>query len=428
MQPSTITVGEFREQLQEKPALRVLDYIGQLIRTLAFKKDFKDDQKISQDAAKKVLSVADSLQRFSYGLVGVVDQLQHSPLPLTTKSSNLLAVSSLESLQDSYKVEENDFENAFDGFQPSEDSWQGKLIAEESKPGKVRDNFTIEKDGRKTFVSVATDRQSANNIPNVGVVPYKGVVLTEISNFWKAKAKEELGIESDLIDDKQIDPSVTVAKKLTPLPVEVVVRDFLDGTGWNRYKKEGVRDFGTHTLAEDLQRYDRLSEPIIDPTTKGKLDKPISDAVSAALVGKEDWTKVKEMALLLFKMGQEYAAARGLTLADTKYEFAKDDEGKIYLIDEVMTPDSSRYWLGFKNGKPVSMDKDGIRKEVSEMQDKGRGKDQIKVSKDVLIKAANDYIKVRDMLIDSSQFSKPSQNPLDRVTANLRSLELLKAA
>ena len=231
--------------------------------------------------------------------------------------------------------------------------------------GKVRDVYR----GEKTVILVATDRYSAFD-RNLALIPFKGAVLTQISNFWFENTK-------DIVPNHVIampDPYVIVAKKCKPLPIEVVVRGFMTGvTGtslWTLYAA-GQRDFGDFTLPDGMHKNQMLAEPVITPTTKSdEHDKPLTckEVVSEGHVPEALWNEVMSKALAVFKRGQEIARERGLILVDTKYEFGLDEHGALTLIDEVHTPDSSRYWqlesyeARIAEGKePENFDKEFLR-------------------------------------------------------------------
>ncbi|MES2930920.1 MAG: phosphoribosylaminoimidazolesuccinocarboxamide synthase [Patescibacteria group bacterium] len=211
----------------------------------------------------------------------------------------------------------------------------------EKKVGKVRDIYIND----KNIILIATDRHSSFD-RIIAHVPFKGEVLNQISAFWFENTK-------DIIPNHVIsipDPNVLVARKCTPLPIEAVVRGYITGvTGtslWTHYEK-GKRDFGNFILPEGLEKNQKLSEPVFTPTTKSdEHDRPITprEIVAEGLLTKEMCDEIERVAKALFTRGQEIALSRGLILVDTKYEFGIDDEGKLVLIDEIHTPDSSRYW------------------------------------------------------------------------------------
>ena len=207
--------------------------------------------------------------------------------------------------------------------------------------GKVRDVYRqIDK-----VILVSTDRYSAFD-RNLALVPSKGQVLTGVSKFWFEQTKDI--VPNHVIDFP--DPNVVVGKKCKVLPVEMVLRGYITGvTGtslWTLYQK-GARDFGDFTLPDGMKKNQKLDNPVITPTTKfEEHDRPLSskDIIYGNYMTKEQWDKIADIALKLFKRGQEVALLHGLILVDTKYEFGITPTGEIMLIDEIHTPDSSRYW------------------------------------------------------------------------------------
>ncbi|NBZ88650.1 phosphoribosylaminoimidazolesuccinocarboxamide synthase [Stagnihabitans tardus] len=244
--------------------------------------------------------------------------------------------------------------------------------------GKVRDCYDLpadaeNPDGRR--ILVASDRISAFD-RILAAIPFKGQVLTQIARFWFERT-------ADILPNHVIsypDPNVVIGKRLTILPVEVVVRGYLAGTTstsvLTQYRA-GVRQMYGHTLPEGLRDNQALPQAIITPTSKafdGGHDEPLTSAeiLAQGLLTKAQWDKVSEAALALFERGQKMAAERGLILVDTKYEFGTDLAGNILIADEIHTPDSSRYWLAdgyaqaFEAGtRPPSFDKDVIRSWVA---------------------------------------------------------------
>ncbi len=233
------------------------------------------------------------------------------------------------------------------------------------KTGKVRDIY--EQPDR--LILITTDRHSSFD-RIIAHIPHKGQVLNQVSAWWFEKTKDI--VPNHVIDTP--DPNVTVGKKFTLVPVEAVMRGYLTGVTdtaiWTRYQK-GMRQFGGLTLAEDLKKNTKLTQPVFDPTTKEDThDRAIStdQMVEEGLITHELLAAVKETATKLFLRGQELAAKNGLILVDTKYEFGTDENGKLYLIDEIHTPDSSRYWMmdGYEESlasgtEPKSFDKEFLR-------------------------------------------------------------------
>lgn len=231
--------------------------------------------------------------------------------------------------------------------------------------GKVRDTYDI---GNGRMVFVTSDRLSAFDRA-ITAVPDKGAILNAIARFWFERTQ-------DIIPNHVIeypDPNVMIVKKLTMLPVEVVVRGYMTGsTGtsiWTKYKN-GERNMYGHVFAEGMVKNQKLEQNIVTPTTKGKSDDPISgvEIIAQGLVPAAIWEQTAAAALALFARGQELAARQGLILVDTKYEFGLDDKGNLCLADEIHTPDSSRYWIArtyaerFAAGQePDALDKEFVR-------------------------------------------------------------------
>ena len=211
----------------------------------------------------------------------------------------------------------------------------------EKKKGKVRDIYIQP----ERLILITTDRHSSFD-RIIAHVPHKGQVLNQVSAFW-------FQVTKDIVPNHIIsipDPNVTVAKKCKMVPVEAVMRGFLTGITdtsiWTRYSA-GQRDFGGVTLPDGMKKNTKLSQPIFDPTTKEEgHDRAITpqQMIEEGLITQELFDHVKQKALALFARGQELAAERGLILVDTKYEFGLDEKDQLILIDEIHTPDSSRWW------------------------------------------------------------------------------------
>lgn len=233
------------------------------------------------------------------------------------------------------------------------------------RKGKVRDTYDL---GDKVLI-VTTDRQSAFD-RILAAVPFKGQVLNQTSAWWMNETRH-------IVDNALLglpDPNVALMKKCEVFPVEFVVRGFMTGSTdtslWTHYKA-GARTYCGHTFPDGLVKNQRLAANVVTPTTKAEThDVPISAAgiVEQGLMSKQDFDQVAEAALALFNFGQAEAAKRGLLLVDTKYEFGKDADGNILLIDEIHTPDSSRYWIQstyqqrFAAGQePQNIDKEFLR-------------------------------------------------------------------
>ncbi|AWM77355.1 phosphoribosylaminoimidazolesuccinocarboxamide synthase [Phenylobacterium parvum] len=242
--------------------------------------------------------------------------------------------------------------------------------------GKVRENYDLP-DGRR--VIIATDRLSAFD-RILAAIPYKGQVLTQTARFWFEET-------ADICPNHVLeypDPNVVVGRRLDILPVEMVVRAYLAGTTGTSILtlySQGLRDMYGVRLPDGLRPNQRLPEVILTPTSKafdGGHDEPLTPAqiLEQGLLTRRQWDEVSAHALALFARGQALAAERGLILADTKYEFGLDPEGRIVLADEIHTPDSSRYWMAdtyearlAAGTRPDSFDKDFVRSWVSERCD-----------------------------------------------------------
>ena len=255
-----------------------------------------------------------------------------------------------------------------------------QLALPDRRVGRVRVSYELPDDER---LFVTTDRLSAFD-RIVAAVPYKGQVLNELAAWWFANTADIVANHVRGVPD----PNVTVGVSATPLPVEVVVRAHITGVTstslWRRYS-EGERVIYGHRLPEGLQQHQKLDTPLITPTTKaehGAHDEALTcaEVVENGLVEPKLWSRVQAVALALFARGQEIAASAGLILADTKYEFGLDPDGQLIIIDEMHTPDSSRFWVAgtyeerVANGEdPESLDKEPIRRALSDAGFRGEG-------------------------------------------------------
>ena len=225
--------------------------------------------------------------------------------------------------------------------------------------GKVRDVYTINED---KLIMIATDRISAFDFVLPKGIPFKGQVLNQIaSTFLKAT--------NDIVPnwlEATPDPSVSVGKRCEPFKVEMVIRGYLTGHAWREYR-DGKRTICGVTMPDGMKENDRFPVPLITPTTKAEVghDEDISreEILKQGIVAEDDYVQLENYTIELFKRGTEIAAERGLILVDTKYEFGKDSEGVITLIDEIHTPDSSRYF--YKDGYQESQDKGEKQKQLS---------------------------------------------------------------
>ena len=302
----------------------------------------------------------------------------------------------------------------------------------EKVTGKVRDVYTSPT--ADYVLLVTTDRISAFD-RILAHVPFKGQVLSEVSTFWFSQTKDI--IENHILATP--DPNVVVGKKCTVFPIEFVVRGYLTGTTstsiWTNYAK-GVRDYCGVKLADGLVQNQQLDTPLVTPTTKEvEHDRLISpeDIVKEGWMNKEDYDFCAAKALALFERGKTLAATHGLILVDTKYEFGRSADGKILVVDEIHTPDCSRYWLAdsydekFKTGQsPDSIDKDVLRKWYNQNCDPYKDETLPKAPEDLIVTVATRYIELFERItgqtfqMDSSD-SSTSQRIFDNVSRWMKS-------
>jgi len=237
--------------------------------------------------------------------------------------------------------------------------------------GKVREIFDL----GDALLLVATDRLSAFDVILPDGIPGKGAILTQMSHWWFAQTSHL--IPNHLLPDqagefarrgltnRDLQLRSMIVRKLKPLAIECVARGYLIGSGWSSYQQTG--EVSGVRLPAGLPQAGRLAEPIFTPTTKapkGQHDEPINDAQGAAIIGQPLYDQVKAHSLALYRFGHDRAKQAGMILADTKFEFGTDAAGALYLIDEVLTPDSSRYWPAdeYRTGiSPPSYDKQFVR-------------------------------------------------------------------
>jgi len=283
--------------------------------------------------------------------------------------------------------------------------------------GKVRENFHLDDE----IIMVTTDRVSAFDHV-LGTIPFKGQVLTEIANFWFDKTHN---IAPNHIISSP-DPQVLIARKAETLPVEVIVRGYITGSLWREYSK-GINGQYGFVLPEGLKMNQKFTEPILTPSTKaqyGLHDEPISrDAIVSGLVKESVYSQAEEYAILLFAAGQKWAAEQGLILVDTKYEFGLVD-GELIVIDEIHTPDSSRYWLAdeyesrYKAGEKQNMlDKENIRQWLIEKGFSGEGTPP-ELTEEIRIFLAEQYVELFEILTGKS-FEPMVGDVKERILKNL---------
>ncbi|CAD6881590.1 Phosphoribosylaminoimidazole-succinocarboxamide synthase (EC 6.3.2.6) [Methylomonas albis] len=268
--------------------------------------------------------------------------------------------------------------------------------------GKVRDMYEIDD---KHLLIVTSDRMSAFDVIMPDPIPGKGRVLTRVSNFWFEKMRDiipnhlsdDLAL-ADVIPDPalraQVEGRAIIVKRLKPLPVEAIVRGYLIGSGWKDYQNSG--SVCGIELPTGLQQAQQLPQPIFTPSSKAEMgthDENISFADTVALMGEELAAKVRDTSLQLYTTAAEYAHERGIIIADTKFEFGLDEAGNLYLIDEALTPDSSRFWPveQYQVGiSPPSFDKQYLR-DYLETLDWNKTAPGPKLPEDVSRKCAEKY-------------------------------------
>ena len=290
--------------------------------------------------------------------------------------------------------------------------------------GKVRDIY----DQGDRVILITTDRHSSFD-RIIAHIPWKGQVLNQTSAHW-------FEITKDIVPNHVLavpDPNVTVARKCRMVPVEAVVRGYLTGITdtaiWTRYGK-GQRDFGGVRLPDGMRKNQKLPRPIFDPTTKEAAhDRALSPEamIAEGFVSKELFARIKDAALALFARGQESAARRGLMLVDTKYEFGLDWKGELVLIDEIHTPDSSRYWqldsyeARLAAGEePDYFDKEFLRLWFKEHCDPYADKELPPAPPELVAELSRRYIRMYEQ-ISGKRFAPGATPILPRIAHNLRS-------
>lgn len=290
--------------------------------------------------------------------------------------------------------------------------------------GKVRDNYSTA-DGRRYIV--VTDRISAFDRV-LGTLPFKGQVLNSLAGWWFRET-------ANLVPNHVLeipDPNVMVGVECTPLPVEMVVRSYLTGvtsTSIYTHYARGERVFCGHRLPDGLRKHEKLPAPILTPSTKAEkgghdISASREEILAMGQVSARDFDEAAEMAMTLFAHGQKVCAARGLILVDTKYEFGKTKDGRIVVIDEIHTPDSSRYWYAstyperFESGNdPESFDKEYVRRFLAAQGFVGDGPIP-PIPDEVRMEASRRYIEACDQ-IRGEPFVPNLEAPLPRIRRNL---------
>ncbi|MBD3398409.1 phosphoribosylaminoimidazolesuccinocarboxamide synthase [Candidatus Micrarchaeota archaeon] len=267
--------------------------------------------------------------------------------------------------------------------------------------GKVREMYDYEGD---KILMVATDRISAFDVVFNEGIPYKGAVLSTLSQFWFNKTQHIIPnhvITTQMPENlpNYLDKRAVIVKKAKPLKIEVIVRGYLTGSGFKDYKKTGM--VCGIKLPEGMKDGDKFPEPIFTPSTKAQEghDQNITEAEAAEIIGQEKLAFVKKKCIELYQFGHDYLLSKGLILADTKFEFGELPDGPMILIDEVLTPDSSRYWPKdqYEQGNLVSLDKQYLRNYL-ETLDWGKTYPPPTLPPDVVQEVSNLYLDVYEKI------------------------------
>jgi len=288
--------------------------------------------------------------------------------------------------------------------------------------GKVRDVYNIDDE---LLVMVASDRISAFDIVLPRAIPYKGQVLNQIASLF-------LDATTDIVPNWKVaspDPMVTIGHYCKPFPIEMIIRGYLTGSSWRTYKT-GARAICGVPVADGLKEHERFPEPIVTPTTKATEghDEDISEEeiIKQGIVTPEDYSKLKEYTIRLFERGTEIAAEKGLILVDTKYEFGKVGD-QIYLIDEIHTPDSSRYFYAdeyeerfAKGEQQKQLSKEFVREWLMENGFQGKeGQQMPEMTDDYVNSVSERYIELYEQ-VTGEKFNKvPTESVLGRIEKNI---------
>lgn len=292
--------------------------------------------------------------------------------------------------------------------------------------GKVRDVYDIDD---KYLVMVVTDRISAFDVVLPEGIPYKGQVLNQIASKF-------LDATSDICPNWKIaspDPMVTVGYKCETFPVEMIVRGYLTGSSWRDYKA-GAREICGVKLPDGMREHQKFDSPIVTPTTKAEIgmhDQNISkeEIISRGLVSQQDYEMLEKYALALFQRGSEMAARRGLILVDTKYEFGKRD-GEITLIDEIHTPDSSRYFYAdtyqerFDNGQPQrQLSKEFVREWLMDNGFQGlKGQTVPEMTPEIVRSISERYIELYENITGEKFVRNESSDRTEQIEENIKNM------
>ena len=288
--------------------------------------------------------------------------------------------------------------------------------------GKVRDVYNI---GEKLLVMVASDRISAFDVVLPEGIPYKGQVLNQIASKF-------LDATSDIVPNWKMatpDPMVTIGHYCNPFPVEMIIRGYLTGSSWRTYKT-GAREICGVPVADGLKEHQRFENPIVTPTTKATEghDEDISkeEIIAQGLVTAEDYAQLEDFTKKLFQRGTEIAAEKGLILVDTKYEFGKVGN-QIYLIDEIHTPDSSRYFYAdkyeelFANGEQQKqLSKEFVREWLMENGFQGKEGQQVpEMTDEIVERISKRYIELYEQVTGDKFEKTPPVKAIERIEKNI---------
>jgi len=288
--------------------------------------------------------------------------------------------------------------------------------------GKVRDVYNIDD---KYLVMIASDRISAFDVVLPKGIPYKGQVLNQIASRF-------LDATADICPNWKIsspDPVVTIGRFCKPFPVEMIVRGYLTGSSWRTYKS-GKREICGVPIPDGMREHQRFPEPILTPTTKAVVghDEDITreEIIQQGLIAKEDYEIMEKYAIALFRKGTEMSATKGLILVDTKYEFGKGQDGKICLIDEIHTPDSSRYFYleGYeerqaKGEQQRQLSKEFVREWLMENDFQGKEGQKVPEMSDLFVNQISDrYIELYERIIGEKFVRTAASDALNRVEKN----------
>lgn len=292
------------------------------------------------------------------------------------------------------------------------------------KQGKVRDQYDL----GDRIALITTDRQSAFDRV-LAAIPFKGQVLNQTSAWWFEQTRH-------IVDNQVLsvpDPNVTLARKCEVFPIEFVMRGYITGSTstslWTVYKN-GDRNYCGNELPEGLVKNQKLAENLITPTTKEvEHDRPIAppEIVSEGWMSEEDWTRCRDIAFELFSFGQKKAAEHGLILVDTKYEMGRDADGNILLIDEIHTPDSSRYWLAGSyeermeaGQEPENIDKEFLRLWFKDNCDPYNDAELPEAPEDLVVELSRRYIHLYEKITGNSFEFPATDAPIaERLSTNL---------